>query len=44
MGAVLGLLAFVLFIVAIIGAAAGITWIVVRLSPPQRKPDATPKA
>jgi hypothetical protein len=44
MGAVLGLLAFALFIVAIIAAAAGITWLVVRLSPPQRKPDATPKA
>jgi hypothetical protein len=39
---VLGLLAFVLFIAAIIGAAAGITWLVVRLSPP-KKPDATPK-
>jgi hypothetical protein len=39
----LGLLLFALFIVAIVGAAAGITWVVVRLSPPQRKPDATPK-
>jgi len=32
---VLGLLAFVVFIVAIIGLAAGITWSVVRLSPPK---------
>jgi hypothetical protein len=44
MSDVLGLILFVLFIAAIIGAAAGITWVVVRLSPPQRKPDATPKA
>jgi hypothetical protein len=41
---VLGLILFVLFIAAIIGAAAGITWVVVRLSPPARKPDAPPKA
>jgi hypothetical protein len=44
MSNVLGILAFILFIAVIIGAAAGITWVVVRLSPPQRKPDATPKA
>ena len=44
MSNVLGLLAFVLFIAAIIGAAAGITWVVVRLSPPPRKRDAAPKA
>ena len=44
MNTVLGLLAFVLFCAAVVGAAAGITWVVVRLSPPQRKPDPTPKA
>jgi hypothetical protein len=43
MTTVLGLLAFVLFIVVIIGAAAGITWVVVRLSP-AKKPDAAPKS
>jgi hypothetical protein len=38
---VLGLLAFVLYIAVIIGVAAGITWIVVRLSPSKTpKPDA----
>jgi uncharacterized BrkB/YihY/UPF0761 family membrane protein len=41
MSTVLGLLAFVLFIVCIIGLAAGVTWVVVRLSPP-KKPDAAP--
>lgn len=43
MATVLGLLAFVVFIAAVIGAAAGITWVVVRLSPP-KKPDAAPKS
>jgi hypothetical protein len=38
----LGLVIFVVFCGAIIGAAAGITWLVVRLSPP-KKPEATPK-
>jgi hypothetical protein len=32
---VLGLLAFVLFIACVVGAAAGVTWLVVRLSPPK---------
>jgi hypothetical protein len=41
MSNVLGLLAFILFIVCIVGAAAGITWVVVRLSPP-KKPDGPP--
>jgi hypothetical protein len=36
----LGLLAFVLYITAVVGVAAGVTWLVVRLSPPKR-PDAT---
>ncbi|HEY2071985.1 MAG TPA: hypothetical protein VGG88_00270 [Gaiellaceae bacterium] len=39
---VLGLLAFILFCAAIVAAAAGITWLVVRLAPP-KKPDAVPK-
>ena len=38
----LGLVVFVVFCAAIIGAAAGITWLVVRLSPP-KKPQTTPK-
>ncbi|MBV8064452.1 MAG: hypothetical protein JOY73_02895 [Actinobacteria bacterium] len=37
---VLGLLAFVVFIAAIIGLAAALTWVVVRFSP-SKKPDAT---
>jgi hypothetical protein len=38
---VLGLLAFVLYCAAVIGVAAGITWIVVRLSPSKKpKPEA----
>lgn len=39
MRSVIGILEFVAFIAAIIGLAAGITWVVVRLSP-QKKPDA----
>jgi hypothetical protein len=35
---VLGLLGFVLYVAVIIGVAAGVTWIVVRLTPPQKKP------
>ena len=42
MAAVLGLLAFVLYVVLIVGFAAGITWIVVRLTPPQKKPGGGP--
>ena len=37
----LGLLAFVLYIAIVIGAAAGVTWIVVKLSPAKKpKPEA----
>ena len=37
----LGLLAFVLYCAVIVGVAAGITWVVVRLSPAKKpKPDA----
>jgi hypothetical protein len=43
MSTVLGLLAFLVFIVAIVGVAAGITWLVVRLSP-SKKPAAPPPA
>ena len=44
MHTVLGLAAFVVFIVAVISVAAGITWLVVRLSPTKKpKPDAAPK-
>ncbi|HKC82891.1 MAG TPA: hypothetical protein VKD46_02720 [bacterium] len=41
MQSALGLLGFVVYIAAIIAAAAGVTWIVVRLSP-AKKPDTTP--
>jgi hypothetical protein len=34
----LGLLGFIVFILAVVGAAAGITWLVVRLSPPKQNP------
>ena len=43
MSTALGLLAFALYIAVIIGAAAGITWLVVRLSP-KKKPDAAAKS
>jgi hypothetical protein len=32
---VLGVLAFLVFIAVVVGVAAGITWLVVRLSPPK---------
>jgi hypothetical protein len=38
MATVLGLLAFVAYVVLIVGFAALITWFVVRLTPPQKKP------
>jgi hypothetical protein len=43
MANVLGILAFIVFIAAVTGAAAGITWLVVRLSPPPsaKKPEAS---
>jgi hypothetical protein len=34
----LSLLAFVGYVLAIVGIAAGITWLVVRLTPPDKKP------
>ncbi|HEY5059605.1 MAG TPA: hypothetical protein VII51_11375 [Gaiellaceae bacterium] len=42
MSIALGLIAFVAFILTVIGVAAGVTWLVVRLSP-SKKPDAAPK-
>ena len=39
MSSVLGLIAFVVYVLAIVGLAAGVTWIVVRLTPPSRKQD-----
>jgi len=33
---VLGLLAFVAYVLAVVGAAAGVTWVVVRLTPPKK--------
>ncbi len=42
MQSALGLLVFVVYIAAIIAVAAGVTWLVVRLTP-AKKPDATPK-
>ena len=38
MSNVLGLLAFVAYVLAIVGLAAAVTWVVVRLTP-SRKPD-----
>ena len=38
----LGLLAFVVFIAFVVGTAAGVTWLVVRLSP-SKKPSAESK-
>ena len=42
MATVLGLLAFVAYVALIVGFAAAITWLVVRLPPPQKKPSGTP--
>jgi hypothetical protein len=36
MSNVLGVLGFILFIACVVGAAAGITWVVVKLSPPKK--------
>jgi hypothetical protein len=35
---VLGLIAFVAYVVVIVGLAAGVTWVVVRLTPTKKKP------
>jgi hypothetical protein len=38
MATVLSLLAFAAYVVLIVGFAAAITWFVVKLTPPQKKP------
>ena len=38
MSTVLSLLAFAAYVLVIVGFAAGITWLVVRLTPPDKKP------
>jgi hypothetical protein len=40
----LGLIGFVIYIVCIIGAAAGLTWLVVKLSPSKKPADETKPA
>jgi hypothetical protein len=42
MATVLSLIAFVAYVIVIVGLAAGITWVVVRLTPPQKKPSPPP--
>ena len=42
MQSAIGLIGFVVYIAVIVAAAAGVTWLVVRLTP-AKKPDATPK-
>jgi hypothetical protein len=42
MQSALGLIGFVAYIAAIVALAAGITWLVVRLTP-AKKPDPSPK-
>jgi len=39
----LGLLAFVAYVAVIVGVAAGVTWVVVRLTP-SRKPGSTTRS
>ena len=41
---VLGLVAFVAYIAAVIALAAGVTWLVVRLTPAKKKPDTPSEA
>jgi hypothetical protein len=38
----LGLVLFVVYIAAIISAAAGVTWLVVRITPTKKPPATTP--
>jgi len=38
MSTVLGLIAFVAYVLVIVGLAAGVTWVVVRLTPTKKKP------
>jgi hypothetical protein len=41
---VLGLVAFVAYITAVIALAAGVTWLVVRLTPAKKKPESAPES
>jgi hypothetical protein len=41
---VLGVIGFIVFIVCVIGAAASITWLVVKLSPSKKPAEPTPPA
>ena len=41
---ILGLVAFVAYIAAVIALAAGVTWLVVRLTPAKKKPDTPSEA
>jgi hypothetical protein len=43
MQSALGLLGFIVYIAVIVAVAAGVTWVVVRLTP-AKKPDTTPKS
>ena len=40
----LGLLAFVAYVAVIVGAAAGVTWLVVRLTPSRSKTDSSARS
>ncbi|MFZ0342943.1 MAG: hypothetical protein WAL31_11480 [Gaiellaceae bacterium] len=44
MANVLSLLAFVAYVLVIVGLAASITWVVVRLTPRQKKPSGPPQS
>jgi len=44
MATILSLLAFAAYVAAIIGLAAGITWIVVKFTPTKKKPKSTDPA
>ena len=43
MATALGLIGFVVFIAAVISAAAAVTWLVVRLTPAKKKPESAPE-
>jgi hypothetical protein len=42
MSNILGLLAFALYVAVIVGTAAGVTWIVVRLTPSKKPKPSSP--
>jgi hypothetical protein len=41
MGSALGLLAFIVYIAVIVSVAAGVTWLVVRITPTKKPPETT---